>query len=63
MSARELADLLGIELTAASTRLINLHRLRLVTRRERTMEEGGREFVYEALPRSPDGVAGGTPDA
>lgn len=49
MSARELTDLLGIELTAASTRLINLHRLRLLTRRERTMEEGGREFVYLPL--------------
>ncbi|HWR97949.1 MAG TPA: hypothetical protein VN317_05955 [Candidatus Methanoperedens sp.] len=52
MSARELADLRGIELTAASTRLINLHRLRLVRRRERAMEEGGREFVYESLPQS-----------
>ena len=59
MSARDLADLLGMELTAASTRLINLHRLRLVTRRERTMEEGGREFVYEALAAALASVAGG----
>jgi hypothetical protein len=58
MSARELADLLGLELTAASTRLINLHRHRLVRRRERPMEEGGREFVYETL-QQPSLVAGG----
>lgn len=49
VSARELTDLLGLELTAASTRLINLHRQRLVTRRERAKPEGGREFVYQAL--------------
>lgn len=49
LSAREMADLLNLELTASSTRLINLHRQRLVTRRERFMEEGGREFVYEGL--------------
>jgi hypothetical protein len=53
MSARELADLLGLELTAASTRLINLHRHRLVRRRERPMAEGGREFVYEMLEEKP----------
>jgi hypothetical protein len=52
VSARELADALGLELTAASTRLINLHRLRLVRRRERPIGDGGREFVYEGLPLS-----------
>jgi hypothetical protein len=62
MSARDLADLLGLELTAASTRLINLHRHRLVRRRERPMGEGGREFVYEALHQSPGLVAGGAAD-
>ncbi|HEY5999010.1 MAG TPA: hypothetical protein VI078_06850 [bacterium] len=58
LSARELADRLGIELTAASTRLINLHRVRLVRRRERTIEEGGREFVYEPLQAPSAAVAG-----
>ncbi len=53
LSARELAGLLDLELTASSTRLINLHRLRLVCRRERPIGEGGREFVYEGLPRQP----------
>jgi hypothetical protein len=56
MSAREMAGLLDLELTASSTRLINLHRQRLVTRRERSMQEGGREFIYEGLLR------GGTPE-
>ena len=49
VSAREMVGLLGLELTAASTRLGSLHRLRLVRRRERTIGDGGREFVYEAL--------------
>ena len=55
VSARELAGELGLELTAASTRLINLHRCRLATRRERTMTEGGREFVYSGLCRAGSG--------
>jgi hypothetical protein len=54
VSARELAGALGLELTAASTRLINLHRCRLAARRERPMPEGGREFVYSGV-REPEG--------
>lgn len=49
LSAREMVGLLDLELTASSTRLGSLHRLRLVRRRERTIGEGGREFVYEGL--------------
>jgi predicted transcriptional regulator len=49
LSARDLSSLLKIELNTSSTRLINLHRQRLVTRRERTIAEGGREFVYAGL--------------
>lgn len=49
ISARELMRLLDLELTTASTRLGSLHRLRLVSRRERTIGDGGREFVYEGL--------------
>lgn len=56
LSAREMVGVLGLELTAASTRLGSLHRLRLVRRRERAIGEGGREFVYEALVR--DGSSG-----
>jgi hypothetical protein len=49
VSARDLSALLKIELNTSSTRLINLHRQRLVRRRERTISEGGREFVYAGL--------------
>lgn len=49
ISAREMVGLLDLELTTSSTRLGSLHRLRLVTRRERTIGDGGREFVYEGL--------------
>lgn len=49
VSARDLSALLKIELNTSSTRLINLHRQRLVRRRERIISEGGREFVYAGL--------------
>ncbi len=62
LSARDLAGELGLELTAASTRLINLHRSRLVVRRERAMPEGGREFVYSRVGAGSGGGAG-EPDA
>ena len=52
MSAREMVGVLDLELTASSTRLGNLHRLRLVRRQERSIGDGGREFVYECLVRS-----------
>lgn len=50
-SAREMVGLLALELTAASTRLGSLYRLRLARRRERTIGDGGREYVYEGLMR------------
>lgn len=52
VSARDLSTLLKIELNTSSTRLINLHRQRLVRRRERIISEGGREFVYAGLVRT-----------
>ncbi len=61
MSAREMVGLLELELTASSTRLGSLHRLRLVRRQERAIDEGGREFVYEALVQSAAGTASGAP--
>jgi hypothetical protein len=61
MSARELVGLLALELTASSTRLGSLHRLRLVSRRERSIGDGGREFVYESLLHVAGGAAGGAP--
>lgn len=59
MSARGLSELLEIELNNSSTRLINLHRQRLVTRRERFIPEGGREFMYAGLKEIPPEVPGG----
>lgn len=59
LSARSLAGLLDLELTTSSTRLGALHRQRLVKRRERTIGEGGREFIYEGLARcGPDSGEG-----
>jgi len=55
ISAREMVGLLDLELTTSSTRLGSLHRLRLARRRERTIGDGGREFLYENLVH----VAGG----
>jgi len=49
VSAREMVGLLDLALTASSTRLGSLHRLRLVRRHVRTIDDGGREFVYEGL--------------
>jgi len=51
MSARELSVILSLELNTSSTRLINLHHQRLVTRQERFIAEGGREFIYAGLLR------------
>jgi hypothetical protein len=55
LSARELSRVLSLELNTSSTRLINLHRQRLVTRQERIITEGGREFVYAGLLMQDDG--------
>jgi hypothetical protein len=49
LTARKLADLEGIELSTASTRLANGYKLRLVARKEANLQEGGRQFVYEPL--------------
>ena len=51
ISAREMSDLLQLALNTVSTRLINLHKQRLVGRRESHTEKGMREFVYFSLIR------------
>ena len=53
VSARELCSLLSLALNTSSTRLINLHRQRLVIRHERFIPEGGREFIYAGLSSHP----------
>jgi len=49
ITARELADITQAEISAASTKLINLHKLRLVLRESENLPERGRQFVYRAL--------------
>ncbi|MEW6619294.1 MAG: STAS-like domain-containing protein [bacterium] len=49
LSARELADLMGLEINTSSTRLLNLYKLHLVSRNEELLDERGRQFVYEAI--------------
>lgn len=49
LTAKELADELDLEHNTASTRLGNLHNIRLVVRQHGPIEEGGRQFVYQTL--------------
>lgn len=49
ITAKEIAKKLGIELNTAGTRLINIHKRRLVLRTERVLSVGGREFIYSPL--------------
>jgi len=62
ISAREMVGLLDLELTTSSTRLGSLHRLRLARRRERVIDDGGREFVYEGLVSGEDTEDAGPPN-
>lgn len=48
-TAKVIAKKLGIELNTAGTRLINLHKRRLVMRADRVLSVGGREFIYSPL--------------
>lgn len=49
ISARELSDKLKLELNTASTRLLNLHKSRLVKKSEVRTSDGRRQFVYRSL--------------
>ena len=46
ITARELADMLKIEANTSGTRLLNLHKKRLVMRRDE-MKDGARVWIYE----------------
>jgi len=48
LSAKELSELMHLEANTSGTRLLNLHRKRLVKRREES-REGGRVWVYEQI--------------
>ncbi len=49
ISAKELGEMLKLEINASSTRLINLHKKHLVVRADEPLKEGGRQFLYESL--------------
>lgn len=49
LTAKELAEELNLEHNTASTRLGNLHNIRLVVRHHGPIEEGGRQYVYQTL--------------
>lgn len=49
LTARELADLTGVEINSASTKLLNLNKARLAIRMREALPNGGRQFVYRSL--------------
>ncbi len=49
LTARELADLTGVEINSASTKLLNLNKVRLAIRMREALPNGGRQFVYRSL--------------
>ncbi len=49
ISTRSLSDKLKLELNTASTRLLNLHKSRLVKKVEERTHDGRRQFIYKSL--------------
>ena len=49
ITARYLTDLTGTEINSASTKLLNLHKVRLVVRTGENLSDGGRQYVYKSL--------------
>lgn len=48
ITARELSDIMKLEANTSGTRLLNLHKKRLVKRTEEIMN-GGRVWIYESI--------------
>ena len=48
MSARELSQAMNLEANTSGTRLLNLHKKKLVKRKDE-IREGGRVWVYENI--------------
>lgn len=55
ITAKELSETLDLEHNTASTRLGNLHNIRMVVRSRETVEEGGRMYVYRPVPHIMNG--------
>lgn len=53
VTARQMAEVLHLELNTSGTRLLNLYKARLVVREERTMSPAGRQFVYRSILELP----------
>jgi len=49
ITARDLADDTQVEISLASTKLLNLFKARLVQRSSERLPDGGRQFIYRSL--------------
>jgi hypothetical protein len=49
ITARDLADETQVEISLASTKLLNLFKARLVQRSSERLPDGGRQFIYRSL--------------
>ena len=49
LTARDLADDTQVEISLASTKLLNLFKARLVQRSSERLPDGGRQFIYRSL--------------
>jgi hypothetical protein len=49
ITARDLADDTQVEISLASTKLLNLFKARLVQRASERLPDGGRQFIYRSL--------------
>jgi hypothetical protein len=49
ITARDLADETRVEISLASTKLLNLFKARLVQRSSERLPDGGRQFIYRSL--------------
>lgn len=49
VTARDLADDTAVEISLASTKLLNLFKARLVQRSSERLPDGGRQFIYRSL--------------
>jgi hypothetical protein len=49
ITARDLADDTAVEISLASTKLLNLFKARLVQRASERLPDGGRQFIYRSL--------------
>jgi hypothetical protein len=49
VTARDLADTTDVEISLASTKLLNLFKARLVQRSSERLPDGGRQFIYRSL--------------